>query len=142
MDWSASTTWWVIAGALVAAELTSGTFYLLMLALGAAAAALGALLGLPLSSQLLAAAVVGGSAVVVCLRRRSRRAHALPAQRNPDVNLDIGQRVQVAHWQDDKTTQVHYRGAAWQARFVGHGEASPGLHVIHAIEGNCLLLSR
>jgi len=142
MDWSASTTWWVIAGALVAAELTSGTFYLLMLALGAAAGAMSAHLGLAPSGQLLAAAVVGGSAVLLCHRRRSRRAQALPAQRNPDVNLDIGQRVQVAQWQEDKTTQVHYRGAAWHARFVGHGEASPGPHVIHAIEGSCLLLTR
>ena len=37
MDWSASTGWWLAAGVLVAAELATGTFYLLMLALGAAA---------------------------------------------------------------------------------------------------------
>ena len=39
MDWSASTGWWLAAGVLVAAELATGTFYLLMLALGAAAGA-------------------------------------------------------------------------------------------------------
>jgi len=33
------TIWWLVAGALVALELTTGTFYLLMLALGAAAGA-------------------------------------------------------------------------------------------------------
>ena len=37
-----STIWWVLAGGFVAVELLSGTFYLLMLALGMAAAALAA----------------------------------------------------------------------------------------------------
>ena len=46
MDWHASTVWWLITGGLVAAELATGTFYLLMLALGAAAAAVAAHLGL------------------------------------------------------------------------------------------------
>jgi len=32
MDWSAATGWWIVAGVLVAAELATGTFYLLMLA--------------------------------------------------------------------------------------------------------------
>jgi len=40
--WNGSTLWWVIAGTLVALELATGTFYLLMLALGAAAGALAA----------------------------------------------------------------------------------------------------
>ena len=42
MDLSPATFWWVLAGVLVAAELATGTFYLLMIALGAAAAAIGA----------------------------------------------------------------------------------------------------
>ena len=42
MDLSGATGWWIVAGVLVAAELATGTFYLLMLALGAAAAALAA----------------------------------------------------------------------------------------------------
>ncbi|MFN5166768.1 MAG: NfeD family protein, partial [Pseudomonadota bacterium] len=39
MDLSAPTLWWVLAGVLVAVELATGTFYLLMSALGAAGAA-------------------------------------------------------------------------------------------------------
>jgi membrane protein implicated in regulation of membrane protease activity len=35
-----ATMWWVLAGVLVALELLTGTFYLLMLSLGAVAAAL------------------------------------------------------------------------------------------------------
>ena len=37
MDWSHATWWWVATGVLVAAELATGTFYLLMLAIGTAA---------------------------------------------------------------------------------------------------------
>ncbi|MBA3625982.1 MAG: NfeD family protein, partial [Methylibium sp.] len=40
MEWSAATLWWIAAGVLIAAELATGTFYLLLLALGATAAAL------------------------------------------------------------------------------------------------------
>ena len=38
----ASTIWWLAAGAVVVAELLTGTFYLLMVAVGLAAAALAA----------------------------------------------------------------------------------------------------
>ena len=44
MDLNPSTFWWVAAGVAVAAELATGTFYLLMFALGLAAAALAATL--------------------------------------------------------------------------------------------------
>ena len=39
MDLSAATGWWVVAGLLVVAELSVGSFYLLMLALGGVAGA-------------------------------------------------------------------------------------------------------
>ena len=42
-----STLWWLLAGGIVAAELLTGTFYLLMLALGVAAAAIAAHLRYP-----------------------------------------------------------------------------------------------
>ncbi|WP_288092045.1 hypothetical protein [Thiomonas sp.] len=42
------TAWWILAGFFVAMELVSGTFYLLMLAVGAVAGALAAHAGLPM----------------------------------------------------------------------------------------------
>src|SRR5688500_16392511 len=57
------TVWWLLAGAAVAVELATGTFYLLMLALGMAAAAIAAHLGASIPLQLVTAAVVGGGAV-------------------------------------------------------------------------------
>ena len=142
MDWNASSAWWLVAGALVVAELATGTFYLLMLALGATAGALAAHAGLPLTGQIATAAVLGGGAVVAWHLRRSRQPGALPAQANPDVNLDVGGTVQVPHWEPDGSARIHYRGSAWDARHVGHGAPAPGLHVIRSVEGNRLLLER
>jgi membrane protein implicated in regulation of membrane protease activity len=142
MDWSLSTWWWVMAGVLVAAELASGTFYLLMLALGAAAAALAAHAGLAFSGQLIVAALIGGGAVAAWHLKRGRTPAALPAHANRDVNLDIGERVSVAAWHADGSATVTYRGAAWQARWSGSGAPAPGEHVIRAVDGNRLLLDR
>lgn len=142
MDWNWATVWWITAGVLVAAELATGSFYLLMLAIGAVAGALAAHLGMPPTVQMLAAAIVGGAAVVAWHRHRARAPKAAPAASNPDVNLDIGQSVQVETWSPDGLAQVHYRGAAWQARFIGSAPAASGRHVIRAVEGNCLLLDR
>lgn len=142
MDWSTATVWWIAAGLLVAAELASGTFYLLMLAVGACAGALATHLGLGETTQMVMAAIVGGTAVIALNRRRSRGSKAAPAASNPDMNLDIGQSVQVDAWSADGLAQVQYRGAAWQARFIGSAPARSGRHVIRAVEGSCLLLDR
>jgi len=84
-----STVWWLLAGAAVAVELMTGTFYLLMLAIGLAAAALAAHAGAGLPVQLVTAAVVGGGAVAGWHLQRGRRLAAPPATGNPDVNLDV-----------------------------------------------------
>jgi membrane protein implicated in regulation of membrane protease activity len=142
MSWAASTLWWVVAGLLVAIELATGTFYLLMLALGAAAAALAAHAGASLSIQLVVAAVVGGGAVTGWHLRRKRQPAAPPAEANRDINLDIGTRVHVPAWNPDGTARVPYRGATWSVRHGGSGPPSPGEHVIVAVQGSELLLQR
>ncbi|KQY81165.1 NfeD family protein [Pelomonas sp. Root1444] len=142
MDWNWATVWWIVAGVLIAVELATGTFYLLMLAVGAAAGALAAHFGLALTSQMLVAAVIGGAAVAAWHRQRGMAPRAAPAASNPDVNLDIGQSVQVDAWSADGRAQVQYRGATWQARFIGSAPAERGRHVIRAVEGSCLLLDR
>ena len=141
MTASAYTIWWLATGALVVAELATGTIYLLLLALGAAAGALAAHLGLGSEAQMATAALIGGGAVGFWYLRRSRQP-ALPASTNPDLNLDIGGSVQVPVWQADGSARVSYRGTHWNARFVGSGSAAPGAHVIHAVDGSCLLLER
>lgn len=141
MDWSAATWWWIASGVLVAAELATGTFYLLMIALGAAAAALTAHAGLGFTAQLLVGALLGSGAVVVWHLRQGKAPQVPPAA-NRDLNLDIGSRVRVGAWNADGTARVDHRGASWTARYVGSDVPQPGEHVIRAVEGSELLLGR
>ncbi len=146
-----STLWWVIAGVLVAVELSTGTFYLLMLALGAVAGALAAHAGLSTALQIALAALVGGLSAGAWYARH-RKALALaaanPLRPSTDSNLvlDLGQIVQVELWQADGSAQVHYRGATWQARLQSPPPAphlpSPGTYRICAMQGNQLLLEK
>jgi membrane protein implicated in regulation of membrane protease activity len=126
---------------LVAAELATGTFYLLMLALGAAGGALAGHAGWTSTGQMAAAAVVGGVAIALWHVRRSRHPAAAPASSNPDVNLDIGATVNVDEWRADGTARVHYRGASWSARHAAPGTPQPGEHVIVSVTGNELGLA-
>lgn len=89
-----STIWWLIAGGLVATELLTGTFYLLMLSLGAAAAALAAHVDMSLTWQMVGAAV-GGLAVTAWHMRQTRRHAKTEASKNTDIHLDVGESVQV-----------------------------------------------
>ena len=139
MAWEASTLWWVVTGVLVAAELGTGTFYLLMLAVGAAAGALCAHAGLGPSVQAFVAAVVGAGAVAAWHFGPARR-HRVPVAANRDVNLDVGERVHVESWNPDGTARVQYRGAAWTARHAGGPPARAGEHVIQEVRHNELLL--
>ncbi|MDO9006393.1 MAG: NfeD family protein [Aquabacterium sp.] len=141
---SDTTLWWIAAGVIVGLELLTGTFYLLMLALGAAAAAISAQMGHPLSTQMLIAGVVGGVAALGWhLKRQRSKDHAQSEGRaNPDLHLDLGQTVEVAQWSADGRTRVHYRGADWDARYLGAPPAQTGPHRIQAVEGNTLVLAK
>ena len=141
MDVSAATAWWVAAGIVVAAELGTGTFYLLMIAFGLAAAAISAHLGFSLPAQMVTGAIVGAGATAAWWAYRRRRgAIDGPPQQNRDVNLDIGERVVVAAWSPEGTAQVRYRGSGWTARLAPGAPALPGEHVVSAVEGNWLVL--
>lgn len=136
MDWTAPSLWWMAAGALVALELATGTFYLLMLAAGCAAGALAAHAGLGGSVQVVTAALLGGGATVAWHLKRQREPVSEPSESNKDVNLDIGQLVTVGAWAEDGTARVHYRGASWSVRLAPGSAVAPGLHVIQAVHGN------
>lgn len=140
MDWSAETLWWLAAGILVAAELATGTFTMLMLALGMTAGAIAAHVGMNASAQLVVAALVGGGAVVAWRAKRKRGPAPEPGAPNRDVNLDIGSQIHVGHWKADGTARVQYRGAAWDVRYQGLGVPAAGDFKIRALDGNCLLV--
>ena len=138
-----STLWWLATGGAIAVELLSGTFYLLMLATGFAFAALAAHLGYGQSTQVVVAAVVGGGAVVGWhLRQMKRKNQEPPAQANANVNLDIGETVQIDDWYADGTADVHYRGARWTAVHRAGVTPSPGAHKVAELIGNRLLVDK
>ena len=141
MDISSATVWWVAAGAAVAVELATGTFYLLMMALGLASAALAAHLGAASSVQIIVAALVGGGATAVWHWRRFNQPHSAPARENRDVNLDIGERVNVVVWQADGTARIDYRGSTWTARLAPGEAPVSGEQRIVAVEGNWLVVA-
>jgi membrane protein implicated in regulation of membrane protease activity len=135
-----ATLWWVLTGVLVALELVTGTFYLLMLGLGAMAAALVAMAGHDLNTQLVAAAVVGGLGAVLLGQWRKRQ--TTTPQEAQDQHLDLGATVQVDAWDAQGTAQVKHRGAAWTAVLAPGQTASPGTYRIQALVGNRLVLEQ
>ncbi len=123
-------------------ELLSGTFYLLMLSLGLAAAAIAAHLGATATLQLVVAALVGGGFVLAWRRYKQKKPSAARASANRDVNLDVGETVQVDAWSPDGTSSVKYRGANWSVSLVGAAAAAPGLHRVVEVVGSRLLVEK
>ena len=133
--------WFGLSVLALIGEAISGTFYLLLVALGLAGGGLAAWAGFDGHWQLASA---GGVALVGLLVLRLTgvlKKREVDASRNNDVNLDIGQAVQVTSWSDDRTARVWYRGAHWQADLVPNAPALPGTYTITAITGARLLLA-
>ncbi len=132
--------WFVMAVILVVAELFTGSFYLLMVAIGFSAGGCAALVGASLPLQCVAASIVGGLAIV--LLRRSRWGHRklqVETGANPDVVLDVGQTVEVWAWQDG-AARVRYRGSDWDAVPETPERPATGALTIKAIRGSTLVL--
>jgi membrane protein implicated in regulation of membrane protease activity len=137
-----STFWWIATGIAVAVELASGTFYLLMLAVGLAAGALAAHAGAGTPAQFVVAAVIGGAAVTALHLHRRRQPAPMAAQANPDVNPDIGETVHVEAWQPDGTATVRYRGANWTVIAAPGTRHVQGAHRVREVAGNKLVVEK
>ncbi len=137
-----STVWWVLAGIAVALELFVGAIYLLMFAVGLACAALAAHAGASVVVQIITAAAVGGGCALAWHFKRPGQSRELPAQANPDVNMDVGETVTIAAWNADGTADVHYRGAHWTAIHRTGITPSPGAHRVAELVGNRLLVDK
>lgn len=132
--------WFVLSFGLLAAELLSGTFYLLVLAVALAAAGLTALLGLPVAVQLSVAAAIGliGS---FWLRRSKANNATSNSESAPVQHLDVGQSVQVQQWAANRTARANYRGALWDIELAAGDELVAGEFVIQSIQGNRLIVT-
>lgn len=132
--------WMVITGALVMFELFTGTFYVLMIAVGTAVGVAAALLGFTLPVQILVAAAVGVLATGLLHRSRFGKPAKLKASRDPNVNFDIGQQVRVDSWADG-AARVMYRGAQWDVKLAPGATAQAGTFNIVDIEGSRLVVA-
>ena len=133
---------WVILGfVLVIAELITGTFYLLVVALGAFVAAVVAWLG----GNTLVQAVLGSA---VALAGTWYVHHYHEAKRNREGGksnlLDRGQPVVLEGWANESAglARVRYRGTSWDARLAAaEARPAPGTTLyIDSQEGNTLVL--
>ncbi|ODP30852.1 NfeD family protein [Pandoraea sp. ISTKB] len=131
--------WFGVAGLIVVLELASGTFYLLMVALGVAAGGVAALLRADWPLQWVTAAVVAGVAVWVLRRSRfGKRRIKVDASADPNTNLDIGQRLRVESWRPDGQARAMYRGAEWDIELMPGEAPDAGWFVIREVRGSRL----
>ena len=128
--------YWAVAGlTLIIVELTSGTFYLLVIGLAAFAGGAIAWAGGNVWLQAVAATIIAAGGVIAVHRRRVK---APPGAAN---DIDAGQRVTVESWvsEADGLARVRYRGTLWDARIVG-ARSSGDAYVIQRIEGSTLVV--
>ncbi len=137
--------WSILAAVLVILELFSGTFYLLMVAVGLAAGAIAAFAGLSLEVQIIIAAVVGVVATSILHRSKFGKSDRTDAARDPNINIDIGQTLQIDAWNEGAgghpSARVMYRGAQWDVDLAPHAQAIPGSFTIREIRGSRLVVS-
>jgi membrane protein implicated in regulation of membrane protease activity len=136
-----SSIWWIIAGSLVGIELMTGTFYLLMLAIGASASAIAAQAQLSFTTQLITGSVVGGLAVIFLRIYALQKIKSHPEQVSAQ-HLDVGETVEVYEWLSNGTAQVKHRGANWTAICAEGISQDLGVYQIQNIQGNTLVLHK
>lgn len=129
--------WWIAAAILIAAELLSGTFYLLVIGLALACGGIAAWSGASEAVQWLIAGALGLIGTGLLQRwKRGGVAHA-PMQ----ASLDVGQMVQVQAWGPGGTARVAYRGSTWDAELAS--PQTPQAHTMYIADtrGSVLILS-
>jgi membrane protein implicated in regulation of membrane protease activity len=136
---SESIMWASAAGIAVILELFTGTFYLLMIAVGLFAGAVAAYYGSGFGVQAVAAAAVAAAATELLRRTRTNTPREVPA-RDPNMNLDIGQQIKVDAWQEG-SARVMYRGALWDVDLAPGAQARAGNFRIVEVRGSRLILA-
>lgn len=134
---------WLVAGfVLVTAELMTGTFYLLVIGIGAFVAAIVAWLG---GNEIVQG--VAGSAVALAGAWYVHHWHAANQRLDEGHGnfLDFGQPVLLESWTNEPAgiARVKYRGASWEARLAEPAARPvPGATLyIEGQEGNTLVVA-
>ncbi len=128
--------WFLLAFGLLALEMATGTFYILIVSIAAGLGGIAALLGLNLPLQITLSAVASIIGTVMLRRMRGTATGKMTSQ-----SLDIGQSVQVISWREDGVARVHYRGTEWDAELESPSLPRDGVLYIKAIQGSKLILT-
>jgi membrane protein implicated in regulation of membrane protease activity len=128
--------WWIFAGLLVAAELFTGTYYLLAVGFAFAVGGLAAWLGVSPELQMAIAGVIALVGTMAAHRWRSTR--GTPP---PEVPFDVGQSVEVQAWNPDGTARVAYRGSLWTAQLASPDTPRSTSMVIVGMRGSTLVIA-
>jgi membrane protein implicated in regulation of membrane protease activity len=128
--------WFLLALGLLMAEMASGTFYMLVMAVAMCVGGAAALIGFGEPLQLTLGALAGIAGILWLNRWKAGRT-AAPDNANPDT----GQPVQVLTWGEDGAVRVRYRGAEWDAELETPGTPHAGTLYIKAMRGSTLILS-
>lgn len=128
--------WFLLAFGLLALEMATGTFYMLIVSIALGLAGIAALLGLNLPLQITLSAVASIIGTVILRRMKGMRTGKMISQ-----SLDIGQSVRVISWLEDGVARVHYRGTEWDAELESSSVPRDGVLYIKAIQGSKLILT-
>jgi membrane protein implicated in regulation of membrane protease activity len=126
--------WWILAAVLVGAELVTGTFYLLAVAVAFAVGGVAAIVGVSLPLQLVTAGIVAVATTMVAHRWRRKQVVPQPPP------YDVGQPVKVLDWNDDRA-RVFYRGTQWDAELAAPGVPRAETMYIVGTRGSTLLIA-
>jgi len=113
--------WLLLGFALVIVEMTTGTFYLLVLGCAAFGASAAAWLGQDFLIQVLTTALISG--IGAYLVHGYRGANSAQQMRS----IDAGMPAKFEGWTDRATgrARVRYRDAGWDARVEGNADLLP-----------------
>jgi len=137
MTFSPLTFWLVVALVLAGIEMFTGTLFLLAVAIGAVSGALVSAIGLPLEMQIGSVAVVSLAATKLLLMWKNKRhpkTDAYPA-------LDIGQRVRVLGWKNERLARVQHRGTQWDGELAPEAMTGQDEYIIKKVTANRLILN-
>lgn len=129
--------WLLLAATLVALEMATGTFYMLVLGAAAIIGGLAAWGGLELPWQLALSALAGIAGTVILQRKKLTQSTTSTV-----MNPDLGEQVRVLRWGNDGRLRVHYRGTEWDAELAAADTPHDAPLYIQAMRGSTLILTQ
>lgn len=151
MDITVIRVFWVfLSGLLTVAELLSGTFFLLILALGALAGFFSTFFIFSIAIQLFIVMLIALTGLFFLLYIYAQKTcNFISADLKEQITteaicFDLGKRIFIEKWDDIGNTRARYRGSEWFVRYVTNKqEKTPdtGWFFICGIDGITLLVS-